>query len=135
MRNSVAVCYVVCAANSTAVLAYATLSAATIELSGLPSALARRLPRYPLLPAALIGRLAVDLRMRRQGLGELILMDMLKRCLALQTHLGLMAVVVDAKDERAIGFYTRYGFQPLTEQQQRLFLPIATIRSLFSETR
>jgi ribosomal protein S18 acetylase RimI-like enzyme len=100
MRDNVAVCYVACSPDSPAVLGYATLSAATIELADLPQEIIRRLPRYPLLPAALIGHLAVDMRLRGQGVGEMLLIDMLRRCLNLHAQLGLIAVIVDAKDER-----------------------------------
>jgi GNAT superfamily N-acetyltransferase len=112
-------------------MAYATLSAATIEVEGLPPETARRLPRYPLLPAALIGRLAVDQRVQGRGIGELLLMDMLRRCVTIRAQLGLLAVVVDAKDQRAADFYRRYGFQPLIGSQLRFFLPIKTVQTLF----
>lgn len=130
MRNSVAVCYVSCALSDNVVHGYATLSATTIEGTGLPSELVRKLPRYPLLPAALIGRLAVDRSVQGQGIGSFLLLDMLRRSVELQSQIGLMAVVVDAQDEPAALFYQRYGFRTLIDQPRRLFLTLATVREI-----
>ncbi len=104
-----------------------TLSAASVELTELAPALARRLPRYPLLPALLIGRLAVDRRYQGQGLGGLLLADALRRCAGLRSELGAIAVVVDAKDDAATAFYERFGFQRFASHPRRLYLPMATI--------
>jgi hypothetical protein len=40
--------------------------------------------------------------------------------------------VVDAKDEAAAAFYLHYGFMPVDDSANRLFLPMATIAKLFS---
>ena len=78
----------------------------------------------------LLGRLARDLSCRGQGLGELLLMDALLRCLWLSDEsVGAMAVVVDPLDERAATFYARYGFIALPDSG-RMFLPMRTIRAL-----
>ena len=109
---------------------YYTLSATAIGLTDLPDDLARRLPRYPDLPAVLLGRLAVDSRYQGQGLGEILLMDALARALTQSQQIAALAVIVDAKDEAAVGFYQRYGFQQLVDQPRRLFLPMQTIAAL-----
>jgi predicted GNAT family N-acyltransferase len=127
----VAAPFVLRAADSSRIVGYYTLSAATIELQELPVAVARRLPRYPLLPAVLIGRLAVDRAFTGQGWGEILLVDALRRSLAQSRQIAAMAVVVDAKDAAARRFYERYGFQPLVEHQNRLFVPMKTIELLF----
>lgn len=131
LRNNVAVVYVHCAPTTSTVIGYYTLSATTIELNDLPVEMIRRLPRYPLLPAALIGRLAVDCSQHGQGLGERLLLDALCRCAAISTQLGTVAVVVDAKDDSAGQFYERYGFLRFLQQPQRLYLPMKTIVKLF----
>ncbi len=130
--NRVAAPFVLRAADSPRIMGYYTLSAATIELGELPSDVARRLPRYPLLPAVLIGRLAVDREFAGQSWGKVLLVDALRRSVAQSRQIAAMAVVVDAKDVAARGFYERYGFQQLLEHQNRLFLPMKTIEQLFS---
>jgi GNAT superfamily N-acetyltransferase len=90
---------------------------------------AKKLPKYPLVPAILLGRLAVDRSRRGKGYGELLLMDALKRCLGAK-DIGWMALIVDAKDEEAVAFYERYHFIRFSPTSNRLFLPRATIASL-----
>jgi GNAT superfamily N-acetyltransferase len=110
-------------ANNT-VAGYYTLSACQVEPGSLPNELAKRLPRRP-LPATLLGRLATDLRYRGQGLGGLLLVNALSRAANASRGIGSMAVIVDAKDDQARGFYERYGFQRFADDLYRLFLPIA----------
>lgn len=116
------------------VLGYYTLSAFTVTIHHLtnPStqSIVRKIPRYPLLPATLIGRLAVDVRMQGQRLGEKLLIDALRRVLYISNQIASLAVVVDAIDDRAAGFYTKYGFMPIADQPRRLFLPMASITQL-----
>jgi predicted GNAT family N-acyltransferase len=83
------------------------------------------------VPATLIGRLAVSTAFRGQGIGELLLMDALYRCLAGSRQLASAAVIVDAKDDRVAAFYRKYGFLDLPKFTRRLFLPIATVETLF----
>jgi len=117
--------------SSKRVLGYYTLSASVITADALPPELAKKLPRYPQLPVTLLGRLAVDQNQRGKGLGELLLMDALHLSFQSASHIGSMALVVDAKDAVAATFYAHYGFIPLQRQPARLFLPMATIAELF----
>jgi predicted N-acetyltransferase YhbS len=126
VRRQVAAVFVAVAAGR--VVGYYTLSAAAIGLTDLPEDLARRLPRYPQIPATLLGRLAVDLSWQRTGLGERLLVGALSR--SLRSEIASYAVVVDARDENAARFYRRYGFQPLTPSGRRLFLPMTTVARL-----
>lgn len=130
-RNHIAAPFVVHADASTRIIGYYTLSAFTIEPAELPAELAKRLPRYEQLPAVLIGRLAVDRDFAGQGWGTLLLMDALQRSLDQSRHLGAMAVVVDAKDERARSFYEHHDFKRLLDHEYRLYLPMKTIEQLF----
>lgn len=114
------------------VAAYYSLSQYSVELDLIPEALAKKLPKYPMVPATLIGRLAVSRAFQGQGLGELILMDALHRCLAGSRQVASAAVIVDAKDEAAAVFYRKYGFLELPEVHTRLFLPMATIERMFA---
>lgn len=114
------------------VLGFYTLSSSTIQLDGLPEKLAKKLPKYPQLPATLLGRLAVDVTARGKRYGELLLMDALRRSLEAATEIGAMAVIVDAKDASAAAFYAQYGFETLPEHERRMFLPMGQVAVLFS---
>jgi len=109
---------------------YYTISMAQIEAGSLPLDFQKRLPRYP-VPAMRIGRLAVVRDLHNKGLGTEPLLDALLKALHLSDQVGIYVVIVDAK-EKSIGFYERFGFIPFTEQLGTLFLPVATIRQLFS---
>ena len=113
---------------------YYTLSATAIGLTDLPDELARRLPRYPDLPAVLLGRLVLDSDNQGQGLGEILLMDALARALTHSQQIAALAVLVDARDEAAVGFYQRCGFQQLVDQPWRLFLPMQTIAMVLASS-
>src|SRR3989441_84919 len=104
---------------------YYTLSATTIELEKLPVEVTRKLPRYPRLPATLLGRLARVLAFKAQGIGDLLMVDALKRSYENSSVIGSVAVVVDSKDERAAKFYGTFGFQQL--DGQKMFLPMKAI--------
>jgi len=106
------------------VAAYYTLSAASIPLLDLSLDERKRLPRYPTLPAVRIGRLAVDQRFQRRGLGELMLVNAVHR--TIQDAAAAFALLVDAKNDRAAAFYRRYGFRPIVDKPRTLFLPLAT---------
>ena len=130
MRRRVAVVYVLVERDTAAIAGFYTLSATGIDVSALPAELARRLPRYPRLPAILLGRLAIDQRFRGQDLGKGLLLDALARGYHLSGQIGALAVVVDAKDDAARRFYEHFGFRRLADDENRLFLEMATIASL-----
>jgi len=96
-------------------------------LGALPVEIARKLPRHP-IPAALLGRLAVDENARGTGVGKMLLMDAITRTLTVSREIAIYAMVVDAIDAEAGGFYRQYGFLPLSQDSQRLFLPLKSIQ-------
>jgi ribosomal protein S18 acetylase RimI-like enzyme len=110
-----------------------SLSQYAVDLGELPDDVSKKLPRYPMVSATLLGRLAVSLDFRGRGLGERLLMDALHRALQSSQQIASAAVVVDAKDNQAIAFYGKYGFIGLPRVERRLFLPMETIAHLFSE--
>jgi GNAT superfamily N-acetyltransferase len=118
-------------ADSDAILGYYTLSAFGVGLGDLPADIAKKLPHYPLIPATLLGRLAVDLRSRGRGFGELLAMDALHRALTQSNAIASALVVVDAVDEQAWRFYRHLNFIAFPESDNRLFLPMKTIAKLF----
>jgi predicted GNAT family N-acyltransferase len=121
--------------NGRTIAGFYTLSAHVIGLGELPANIAKKLPRYPNVPATLLGRLAVSQEFRGQGMGELLLLDALKRVLLNSREIASAVVAVDAKDENARNFYLRYGFIPLPSQANRLFYPVKTIEKLFDPAR
>ena len=117
-QRRIANCFV--AVNEDGVAGFFTLAAAGIPVADLP---AKRLPRYPLLPGAIIGRLAVDQRWQGLGLGSDLIVDAIVR--ATRTEAAIFALIVDAKSERAAAFYQRHGFAALEGRPGSLFLPLA----------
>jgi GNAT superfamily N-acetyltransferase len=129
VKRDVARVFVALEGGAATVRGYYSLSAASFQRDSLPAEQAKRLPRYP-VPAALLGRLAVDDGTKGKGLGALLLMDALNRLLLATQTLAVHALVVDAKDQAAAAFYRKFGFIPLPNDARRLFLPMATIRKL-----
>jgi GNAT superfamily N-acetyltransferase len=108
--------------DSLGVIGFYSLSSFTLGLTDLPDEIARKLPRYDAIPAALIGRLARDVRVRGRGIGELLLADAVRRILAAASTLAVFAIVVDAKDASAAAFYQEFGFRAFPLRPDRLFL-------------
>lgn len=93
---------------------YYTLSSTALQLAELPERIAGRLPRYPRVPATLLGRLAIDHRHQGKGYGRFLLADALYR--SVRSEIASFAVVVDAKNESARRFYEVESFLPLRQQ-------------------
>ncbi len=108
------------------IVGFYSLSMLALALDDLPGDLARRLPRYDAIPAALIGRLARHERTRGKGIGELLLSDAITRVLGAAESVAAFSIIVDAKDERSVAFYRTFGFVPFPSKPKRLFLLAAT---------
>jgi ribosomal protein S18 acetylase RimI-like enzyme len=113
------------------VVGFYSLGAFTLALAELPAEIARKLPRDDAIPAALIGRLARDEKARGRGVGELLLADAVRRILGAGRSLAVFAIVVDAKDDRAIAFYESFGFRAFPNRPRRLFLLTSTAADAF----
>lgn len=109
------------------------MSQYAVQLDAVPDEVARKLPRYPVVPATLLRRLAVSTEFRGQGLGAMLLMDALYRALQHSKELASAGVVVDAKDAAALAFYRKYGFLELPKIERRLFLAMGTVDQLFRQ--
>lgn len=105
------------------ILGYYTLSAATIAAGDLPSDVTKRLPRYP-VPAALVGRLAVDRTAARRGLGSLLLADAVKKTMLAAQTVAMTVIAVDPIDDAARRFYEAFGFRSLLGPERRMFLSL-----------
>jgi predicted GNAT family N-acyltransferase len=113
--------------DSATIAGFYTLSATEIKLRDLPDEFIKKLPRYPSVPATLLGRLAVSTNFRRQGLGEFLLIDAMRRVLVTTSNIASAAIVVDAKDDSARQFYLQYDFVPLPLQPNRLVFRVKKI--------
>lgn len=101
------------------VVGFYTLSAASILLTSLPNETARKMPRYPAVPAIRLGRLAVDASQQRQHIGSLLVLDALRR--ACRNELAWAVFLVDAKTERSAIFYEKFLFQRFQEERLALW--------------
>lgn len=110
------------AADEQGVAGFYSLSMFTLSLDSIPAELARKLPKYDAIPAALIGRLARAERARGGGVGDLLVADAVRRVLMAAESVAAYAIVVDAKDDRGRAFYESHGFMSLPSRPNRLFL-------------
>lgn len=124
ITRRVATCFVAVPAGEEEIAGYYTLTATSVALGAVSEEIARKLPRYPVIPVALLGRLAVTKQWQGKGLGSTLLADALLR--TSRTELGVFAMLVDAKDEYARRFYEHFGFTLLVGHDRRLLLPIST---------
>ena len=128
IRRRVAACFValIDGPEGQRIAGYYTLASASLVLADLPASTSKKLPRYPTVPAVRMGRLAVGLEFKGQGLGGALLADALHR--AASAEIAAFAMVVDAKDDAAAAFYKHHGFMALPDSPLTLFLPLATVQ-------
>ena len=122
VRRRASSCYVAVEAKTGKVAGYSTLAAGGVPLTDLPEALIKRLPRYPSVPVARIGRLAVDKAFHGKKLGGALLADAAIR--AMRSDVAVFALVVDAKDDVAEAFYLHHGFERFGIQGQQLIVSL-----------
>jgi ribosomal protein S18 acetylase RimI-like enzyme len=125
-----AFCYVLCERGNSTIQGYYTLSSISVDLTDLPPEIRSRLPRYGVVPATLVGRLAVDSRFHGQGLGSALLVDAVRR--TAESYAAAALVIVDAIDDAAEAFYRHFGFLPLGGGERRLYLPLPDVRRYFT---
>jgi len=113
------------------VLGYYTLSSYGVRVAELLPDVARKLPKYPLMPATLLGRLAVSRDHQGQKVGRLLLMDALYRSWKNSAQVASVGVVAEAIDEAARKFYLHHEFVPLLEHPRKLFIAMGTIQKAF----
>ena len=126
--------YVAVGEDRSTVIGYYTLCASSLPFESLPPETGRKLPRHP-VPAMLLARLAVDDQAQGQHLGETLLIDAFRRSITISGQLGIHAVQVDAINEKAVSFYRRYGFVPLTDDPHRLIMPLSKIAARILDSR
>lgn len=131
IRRQVARVYVAGGDAPSRILGFYSLSAAAFQRDDLSPDEAKRLPRYP-VPAALIGRLAVDRVHAGRGIGSWLLIDAVERVLKASETLAIHAIIVDAKSADVKPFYERYGFKAFPRQALRMYLPTSTAAQAFA---
>lgn len=124
VRRRVTACFVALTSEQR-IAGYYTLASSSVLLNDLPANVSKKLPRYPLVPAVRMGRLAVDKDFKGLGLGGALLADAMSR--AAHSEITAYAMMVDAKDKNAAAFYQHHGFIPLPNSLLTLFLPLATV--------
>ncbi|MEZ5478745.1 MAG: GNAT family N-acetyltransferase [Thiolinea sp.] len=129
-QSGVSRTFLALAPDDESLLGYYTLSMSSIPRNHLPEHLQKRFPAFP-IPVARLARLAVDRQYQGTGVSEYIFMAALNQCYHLSLGIGMVAVVVDAKHEKAARFYSRYGFEALPDQPLLLWLNAKKLKSLF----
>jgi ribosomal protein S18 acetylase RimI-like enzyme len=113
------------------IIGFYTLSSASINLSSLPDELQKKLPKYPQVPSVRLGRLAVDKSMQGQRLGTSLVANAALRSMSNVADWAVMAV--DAKNERAVAFYSKIGFSRLNDDNLHLFIMRTKLEKLIGE--
>ena len=132
IKRNYAACYVLIEQASAKLAGFYTLSSHSIPLTELSQELAKKLPRYPSVPAVLIGWLGRDLAFRGQNIGALLLYDAIARLAA--SPVGAHAICADATDEAAAAFYQAHGFLPFLSRPRSLYLPMKTAFELVNHS-
>jgi GNAT superfamily N-acetyltransferase len=114
------------AADGAAILGFYSLSPASVEFARAPAVVKRGLARYD-VPAFRMARLAVDLRFQGRGLGGQLLLAAGRRCLLAAAEVGGVALLIDAKNDRAAEWYASYGAVRLDDAPLILMLSLATV--------
>lgn len=132
-KKNVSVTYVLTSHDSDEIIGYYTLSSMSIHSGELPIEVTKKLPKYPALPGILLGRLAIHSNYHGKKIGSYLLVDALKRSFIVSQQIGIVAVIVDAKNESAETFYKNFGFISFPDNRRRLFLPPSSVKKLFKE--
>ncbi|MDI4655163.1 MULTISPECIES: GNAT family N-acetyltransferase [Xanthobacter] len=130
VKNKYATCFVAREIATDRVAGFYTLSSSNVPLNEVPEPLAKKLPRYPTVPAVLIGWLGRHSDYAGHGLGEALLFDAIRTVAA--APIGAHAIFADAIDDNAAAFYAVFGFMHLVKRPRTLYLPMATALSLLS---
>jgi GNAT superfamily N-acetyltransferase len=118
-------------AKPTQVLGFYSICPGSVEFARVPSNLTKKLGHYE-VPVYRLGRLAVDRTVQGQGLGGDLLLAAGERALSVAAAVGGVALAIDAKDERAVQWYERFGASPLLDDPRKLVLPLETIMHTLS---
>ena len=110
------------------ILGFYSLSPASVAYDRAPDLVKHGLARHE-IPVFRLARLAVDRSVQGHGLGGQLLLAAGRRCLLVAAQAGGVALLIDAKNERAAKWYTSYGAVPLLDAPASLLLPFKTIHA------
>tara|TARA_B100001093_G_scaffold470170_1_gene491461 strand:- start:3646 stop:4137 length:492 start_codon:yes stop_codon:yes gene_type:complete len=125
-RRSLTKIYVL--AEGERVIGYYSISAHSVLRDNMPDDI--KLASYKDVPFLLLGRLAVDKEFQGHGYGDAMIFHAFKTTLDAAEKIGILGMVVDAKDEKAVSFYEGFGFKRLTGSEKRLVLPLSVMETL-----
>lgn len=128
-RKANAVFVLVEESEPTEILGYFTLCSYGLPPVTIPEEARKFVPRYPVVSATLIGRLAVRRDYQGRGLGAALLGRALRTAYKSADSVGSSMAVVDAIDESAAHFYSAHGFVRLPESL-RLVMPMRAIAGM-----
>ena len=114
------------------VIGYYTLSSLSLKPTTFPTNITKRYPQKLSIPCWLLGRLAVDIKFKKQKFGVRLLMAAFSQILELEQRAGGYCLVVDAKNEGIKPFYLKFGFKPVLDDELRFYLPISSIKKIGS---
>nr|WP_274534113.1 GNAT family N-acetyltransferase [Photorhabdus khanii] len=81
--------------------------------------------KYPsTLHCALIGRLAISKSFQRQGFGEILLLDAIRKAMESSKSIPTPMIIVDAKNDIAKKLYMNVGFEEFPQIKSKLFMPM-----------
>ena len=132
VKRGYAACYVLIEPSSAKIAGFYTLSSHSVPLTEVPADVARKLPRYPSIPAVLIGWLGHDLTFRGQHIGTMLLADAITRLAA--APVGIHAICADAIDDAAAALYREHQFQPFNSRTDGFYLPFKTALASMAST-
>jgi GNAT superfamily N-acetyltransferase len=132
VKRHLATCFVLVAKpGSPVIMGYYILSSYMVQMTVLPTDVAKTSGRYPQVPAVLLGRLAVDTHFQGQGWGSVLLLGALRRVLNARTQVAVKLVVLDALHEQAAAFYAHFGFHRFIDNALRLYVTMDEIEAIF----
>ncbi len=114
------------------IMGFFTLAGCEVMTAGLPAGYAKKYPAKA--PAARLARLAVSIHRQREGFGTIMMVESMKRSLAVADSIGIIGIFVNAKNAGARAYYEQFGFIPLREDPLVLFLPLKTLRTAMEES-
>ena len=125
-KNNLSRIYVL--AEQTEIIGYYSICAHAVPSDNMPQSI--KTASYSSAPFLLLGRLAVNLKFQKQGYGDALIFDAFQKTAETAEKVGVLGMIVDAKDKQAIEFYRKFGFQPLSVSHNRLVLPLSALSSL-----
>lgn len=117
-------------ADETRIIVYYTISAHSVVRDNLPDTI--KLASYKDIPFLLLGRLAVDKGFQGQGYGDALIFHAFKTTLSAAEKIGILGLIVDAKNEKATSYYEGFGFKHLMGSESRLVLPLSIMEDLMT---